>query len=140
MGYQTKLIDKSKVAFSTILQPTDSYTYGNHLANTRAKLVPRGGVDEPRGLIPLWFDIHGTLQIEWWEVVLAAILGLLSIRPGVDSRELAHMLSWTLTSDEVDLILNYSRASGLAKQTLSGKGWETKEWWWMAFGDGITWS
>ena len=140
VGYQTKLIDKNKIAFSTVLQPTAAYILGDPILSDRNITVPRGDGDQPNGRIPLWIDINGSLQTERWETVLAAVLGLLSIRPGVDARELAHVLDWALTPWEIDLVLDWSKDLGLARQTRSGKGWDTLEWWWMALGNSIAWS
>ena len=139
VGYQTKLIGKSEVAFSTILQSTDAYRLGDPIFDARYTTVPCGEIREPRSQVPLWFDINGSLQTERWETVLAAVLGLLSIRPGVNARELAHVFSGALTPWEADLVLQWSKNSGLARQTQSGEGWDTTEWWWMALGNDIEW-
>ncbi|RMD45019.1 hypothetical protein DV735_g30, partial [Chaetothyriales sp. CBS 134920] len=103
-GYQTRLIDRSKAIFTAMLSPTKAYIYGHPMQNSRLERVPRGDMDQPGGPIPLWIDIHGNVMAEWWETAVAAVLGLLNVRPGLSAEACGRMLNWTLTSHDIGLV------------------------------------
>ncbi|RMZ87925.1 hypothetical protein DV736_g4852, partial [Chaetothyriales sp. CBS 134916] len=140
VGYQTRLIDRSKVIFTTMLSPTKTYRYGDPVQSSRLEHVPRGNMDQPGGPIPLWVDIHGNVLAEWWETAVAAVLGLLNLRPGLSAEACERMLNWTLTSNDIDLILQWSKHSAVARQAPGRKGWEATAWWWLALGNGVNWT
>ena len=139
VGYQGRNIDKSKVNFSTVLQPTALYQYGKATSVSTEVSLPRGGIDDPRGLIPLWIDLTGNLLVDWWELALAAILGLLSVRSGLTTDEVVRILNSALSTPEVEWILEWAQQAGFAKRTESLRGWTTADWWWMALANDTEW-
>ncbi|KAK5939058.1 hypothetical protein PMZ80_008361 [Knufia obscura] len=143
-GYKTKSMDKNILSFSTILQPTSTYLGADPVSTTRGSVpIPRGGIDQPDdlGLIPAWFDINLDFQPYIWELLVGAVIGIISVRPGVSSIEIIRTLSWTLSQYDLDLVLQFLRDCTLIQKTYNG--WETTEWWWLALGsgysDGVQW-
>lgn len=133
-GYKTRSMDRDVMGFSTVLEPTRAYVYGDPVIKSHA--VPRGGLDQGdfMGLIPMWFDINGVFLPQIWEMVLGAVTGIVSCRPGVSTVEIVRMLNWVMSKHDLELVLDYlTTCDTICK---SGTGWETTDWWWLAVGCG----
>ncbi|GFN12655.1 putative TFIIIC transcription initiation factor complex subunits Tfc3 [Aspergillus tubingensis] len=136
-GYLTRQIDKDKLRFSMEVRPAKSYVYGNPIQETMRSLVaPRPqGVDAATQLpakIPLWYDIHGSFVRVLWDMALAAVVGCVATRPGINASVIAGMLKPTMGEWEVQLLLDWLEGVGVATQE---SGWVVREWWWMVLGD-----
>jgi hypothetical protein len=133
--YQTRHLEKDKLSFTVILEVvTGEYVYGNPL-ETQVAPVPAIAEYENTA-IPVWVDIHGNFQEELWELVICAMIGLISTRPGIDAKELMKTLSPSLTLWETETVLLWMERSGLIQVSgeSKGQGWETTEWWWLICG------
>ncbi|GAT29119.1 TFIIIC transcription initiation factor complex subunits Tfc3 [Aspergillus luchuensis] len=136
-GYLTRQIDKDKLRFSMEVRPAKSYVYGNPIQEKMRSLVaPRPqGVDAATQLpakIPLWYDIHGSFVRVLWDMALAAVVGCVATRPGINASVIAGMLKPTMGEWEVQLLLEWLEGVGVATQE---SGWVVREWWWMVLGD-----
>ncbi|KAM0096387.1 hypothetical protein ACP6JD_000148 [Aspergillus fumigatus] len=145
-GYLTRQIDKDKLRFVVQVQPVEaSYIYGNPIgakvANTPPPCPPRaaisGGEFVPEK-IPLWFDIHGNFVRVLWEFAVAAVVGIVAVRPGVSAKGVASMVQPSMGAWEVLLLLKWMADVGvLRRETEDGEpveettGWQVQEWWWM---------
>lgn len=135
--YKTKSMDKNLLSFTTILEPTAEYVYNDpFLSERRIVPVPRSGIDQEDGLglIPPWFDINHEFRPEIWEMVLGAVVGLVSVRPGVSSTEVMRSLGWVLLLRDVEMIMQFLLDCQFVERTCTG--WETTEWWWLAISNG----
>ena len=134
-GYKTRSMDKNVLSFSTILQPTSTYVEGDPLSPARSSVpVPRGSTDQPDGLglIPAWFDINHKFQQYIWEMIVGAVIGIISGRPGILNGEIVRSLGWVLSPYDLDLVLQFLLDCTLIQKTYDG--WETTDWWWLALG------
>ncbi|GKZ28345.1 RNA polymerase III transcription initiation factor complex subunit [Aspergillus brasiliensis] len=136
-GYLTRQIDKDKLRFSMEVRPAKSYVYGNPIQEKVTSLVaPRPqGIDAATQLpakIPLWYDIHGMFVRVLWDMALAAVVGCVATRPGIDASAIAGMLKPTMGEWEVQLLLEWLEGVGVATRN---SGWVVREWWWMVLGD-----
>ena len=134
-GYKTRSMDKNVLSFSIVLQATSTYVQGDPLSAIRSSVpVPRGGIDQADGLglIPAWFDINHDFQQYIWEMIVGAVVGIISVRPGILDVEIIRTLGWVLSRYDLDLILHYLLACTLIQKTY--EGWETTDWWWLALG------
>lgn len=133
--YQTRHLEKDKLSFTVILEAVKGkYVYGNPL-ETQTAPVPAIAECENTA-IPVWVDIHGNFQDELWELVICAVIGLVSTRPGIAAKELVKTLSPSLTLWETETVLLWMERSGLTQVSgeSKGQGWETTEWWWLICG------
>lgn len=137
-GYKTRSMDKNILAFSMELHPTPLYQFGDTTLQQRlATPIPCGNVMHDQngtGPIPPWFDINLTFHPALWEMYLAAIIGLISLRPGVSSTEVMRVLGSVLTLRDVEMVIAWLMEVGYVRKTCTG--WETTEWWWCAIGAG----
>jgi hypothetical protein len=133
--YQTRHLEKDKLSFTVILEAVKGkYVYGNPI---EMQVAPVPAIAEYENTpIPVWVDIHGNFQDELWELVICAVIGLVSTRPGIDAKELVKTLSPSLTLWETETVLLWMERSGLVQVSGQGKGqgWETTEWWWLICG------
>jgi hypothetical protein len=133
--YQTRHLEKDKLSFTVILEAVKGkYVYGNPL---EMQVAPVPAIAEYENTaIPVWVDIHGNFQEELWELVICAVIGLVSTRPGIDAKELVKTLSPSLTLWETETVLLWMERSGLIQVSgeRKGQGWETTEWWWLICG------
>lgn len=133
--YQTRHLEKDKLSFTVILEAVKGkYVYGNPIEMQVAPVPAIAGCENTP--IPVWVDIHGNFQDELWELVICAVIGLVSTRPGIDAKELVKTLSPSLTLWETETVLLWMERSGLVQVSGQGKGqgWETTEWWWLICG------
>ncbi|PLB51171.1 hypothetical protein P170DRAFT_509203 [Aspergillus steynii IBT 23096] len=135
-GYLTRLIDKQKLRFSIEVRPVKGkYIFGDPIqeikSNTPAPQMPVTDIDSPAAMfqkIPLWYDIHGKFVAKLWELALAAVVGCVAIRPGINASGIASMMKPSLGPWEIELILSWACQVGVMQ---GGDGWSTQEWWWM---------
>lgn len=160
--YQTRNMKKESLYFTVLMdQIPERYVFGNPLQQKELQApLPHPGVMK-NDFIPLWRDIHGGFQPDFWNLALASVLGILASRPGASDREVSKMMSPTLAEWEVHCILAWCVDIGAAKRTGTGTGadagtddapeakddrdqlssnppisswtggWEVTEWWWM---------
>ena len=134
-GYETRKLDKSRLWFSVLIEATDTYVSGNPIKEMTLPLpMPEDG-DEKANL-PIWVDINGALQRKIWELVVGAVVGLVSTRPGIRADEVQKTLTPALTLWEVETVLKWLQGRGCIAVSGGGMGmgWETKEWWWLVLG------
>lgn len=141
-GYQTRLIDKTILRFGVMIGPDGPNEYLFGIPGKERRLpIPRGDMDEyfdqgrRTGKVPMWFDVLGNFQHEVWGMVVAAIIGLISIRCGIDKVEIRRTLNWCISGWEIELLLQWLHGSGYVEKTESGNGWTTREWWWLVLAD-----
>ncbi|GFF47768.1 hypothetical protein IFM58399_08130 [Aspergillus lentulus] len=145
-GYLTRQIDKDKLRFVVQVQPVEaSYTYGNPIqekvANTPPPCPPRAAISEGEFVpekIPLWFDIHGNFVRVLWEFAVAAVVGIVAVRPGISAKGVASMVQPSMGAWEVLLLFKWMADVGvLCRENEDGElveettGWQVQEWWWM---------
>lgn len=147
-GYVTRQVEKEKLRFSVEIHPVPGkYTYGNpvgdKLANLPPPSPPRTVVVSPTlslpEKIPIWVDIHGQFNKLLWDQVLAAIAGCVAIRPGISASTITNMIQPTMGLWEVQLLLEWMKKAGVAKNENNevgeqNPGWRVEEWWWMVLG------
>lgn len=136
-GYITRQMDKARVRFDIEVRPSPAYIYGNPVQDKAngiaAPLPPKS--DDPKlpPKLPLWFDIHGYLIPQLWEMAIATILGCISMRQGLSPETISSMIKPAMGAWEIELLLNWLREVGVVeRQSLDGKdGWRLRQWWWM---------
>lgn len=136
-GYKTRSMDRDVLSFSTFLQPTSTYVYGDPTQTVRtATVVPRGNMDQENGLghIPAWFNINSEFQPQIWALVVGAVVGLIALRPGVSAVEIMRNLGWALQRQDLDMVLQFLLDCTVIESVR--EGWETTIWWWLALGSG----
>ncbi|KAL1982046.1 hypothetical protein VTN96DRAFT_1816 [Rasamsonia emersonii] len=147
-GYETRVIAKDKFRFTVHVRPVrGTYVYGNPIREQACSVPPpRGEMDvaEPLttlpGKVPVWFDVNGNLVKSMWDQVVAAVVGIVAIRPGIGAAAIASMVKPTMGAWEVELVLEWLGRVGVARRLPqpqrvhhhpSTAGWVVKEWWWL---------
>ena len=131
-SYESRHMDKSRLNFQLEIEPKQAYVHGNPLFPLPEP--PNQHLDEPMAKIPLWFDIHGAFVPLMWNMLLAAVMAVLAVRPGVGAEEIAKNLKPGVEAWEVDLVLTWLADAGAASRV--GSGYLTREWWWLVFDEG----
>ncbi len=126
-GYQTRKMDKRRLNFTCEIRPTDTYLLDNPLLPLPPPPCQHQGT--PMSKIPLWYDINDKLVPEVWDLVLAAIMAVLSMRPGIGAKELEKSMRPALEVWELDLVLDWMVFAKAAKKV--GRGFMVDEWWWL---------
>ncbi|KAF7133864.1 hypothetical protein CNMCM5793_005276 [Aspergillus hiratsukae] len=147
-GYLTRQIDKDKLRFVVEAHPVPEYVYGNpfreKIANTPPPCPPRAAVTEGGFVpekIPLWVDIHGNFVKVLWEFAVAAVVGIVAVRPGISARGVASMVQPSMGAWEVLLLLRWMADVGVLQRENEYEaveettGWQVQEWWWMVLHD-----
>lgn len=152
-GYLTRQIDKDKLRFGieALPAPESEYVYGNPLsekiANSPPPCPPRAAaaITEGKGgfvpeKIPLWVDIHGNFVRVLWEFAVAAVVGIVAVRPGISARGVASMVQPSMGAWEVLLLLRWMADVGVLQRgngevVEETTGWQVQEWWWMVLHD-----
>ena len=136
--YMTRFMDKSNLTFAITLTPTPSYQPGNPLLPLALPPPSRHPADKdlelPRS--PVWYDINGDLSL-LWDLALAPVLGVLSVRPGVTKTELERSLKEGLEIWELECMMKWLVDVGAAAWVGDEKDMEgvvLKEWWWSVVG------
>lgn len=136
--YQTRSIRKESLYFTVLIeQVPESYVFGNPLLEKDVPILELGAKD--RDLIPVWRDINGDFQQDFWDLAVAAVLGILATRPGAALREVSKMMNPALEMWEVECLLAWCLELGAVKKTGEEEndeggwtgGWEVREWWWL---------
>ena len=128
-GYETRRMDKRRLNFSLELRPLPTYIYGNPLQPLPAP--PSQHLQESMAKIPLWYDIQGSLVPVMWEMVLAAVVAVLAMRPGIGASELEIVMKPALEAWELQLVLEWLVHAKAARPI--GHGFSVEdEWWWLA--------
>ena len=133
--YQTRRIDRERLNFTVLVEAVEGkYVYGNPTEMQVAPVPAIGNYEKTA--IPVWVDIHGNFQDELWELVICAVIGLISTRPGIDAEELTKTLSPSVKLWEIEVVLQWMERCGLVEVSGGGMGhgWDTTEWWWMICG------
>ncbi|KAL1965751.1 hypothetical protein VTN77DRAFT_5251 [Rasamsonia byssochlamydoides] len=152
-GYETRVIAKDKFRFTVHVRPVrGAYVYGNPVWDKVCSVPPpRGEMDLPTplapvpppsttlpGKVPLWFDVNGNLVKAMWDQAVAAVVGIVAIRPCIDAAAIASMVKPSMGTWEVELVLEWLARVGVAtrlpeqqQQHQSQHGWVVKEWWWL---------
>jgi hypothetical protein len=151
VGYQTRQIDQADLGFDVEIVPTGTYQYGlpgsvsavQELSESGDIQPPIEGSSETHW--PVWRDmLRRGLDRNLWDKVLAAIVGVVHLRPGAPSTEIKSLLGGFLTDWEVDLVLGWALKCGFVRRTVAGNGedatarrqdgWHTEMfWWWCCF-------
>ena len=105
------------------------------MANERSRSPPVT-MSDADGIIPAWCDITGTVKQHVWEIMLAAVIGIVSIKPGASPTEISRTMSSVLTEGDIELILEWAKEAGFVTKSPSNKGGETRVWWWLCLGRG----
>ena len=131
-GYETRKMDKERLKFTCEIKPKDDYIPGNPLLPLPPP--PSQNLGIPMSRIPLWYDIHDKPVFAVWDMVLAATMAILSMRPGIDAKEIEKSMKPALEVWELELVLEWMVAAKAAKKTK--EGYATEEWWWMCIDHG----
>ncbi|MCJ1465758.1 RNA polymerase III transcription initiation factor complex subunit [Pseudocyphellaria aurata] len=131
-GYQTRRMDKSLLNFEVELRIRPTYITGNPLSPLPP--LPCAHLQDPMAKIPLWYDIHGNPVHVMWELALAAVLTILSKRPGVAAETVLMSVKPSLDLWELELMLEWMVQAKAVKK--AGTGYGLDEWWWMCLGEG----
>lgn len=135
VGYQSKQFEPKDLGFDVVIERAEEYIYGDFAEATRSD-APRSDRD---GRWPLWIDVNGEVLTDMWEKVLAAVIGIASMRPGVAAVEIKEMLDGVLTQWEVVMTLHWAETQDFVRRTAGGDGWETSRDWWMCLGRDTDW-
>ncbi|OOQ84906.1 putative TFIIIC transcription initiation factor complex subunits Tfc3 [Penicillium brasilianum] len=136
-GYLTRQMDKDLLRFDVEVRPTASYTHGNPIqarANTvPAPLPPPSNDPNLPPKLPLWFDIHGFLIPQLWEMSIASVLGCVCMRQGLSPERISGMIKPAMGAWEIELLLNWLKEIGIVDRQSCGEknGWMVRDWWWM---------
>ncbi|KAL6721554.1 hypothetical protein ACLMJK_000658 [Lecanora helva] len=137
-SYEIRLMDKSRLNFEMELHPTDTYVYDNPLPLPLPDPPCSSQGDDPplstMQKIPLWFDIHNSFVPVMWDMVLAAVLAVLCVRPGINAQEISKCTRPAAEAWELDLMLGWLVQAGAAKRW--GGGFLLEEWFWLCFSGG----
>ena len=131
-GYETRKMDKERLKFTCEIRPKETYTAGNPLLALPPPPSRHLGI--PMSRIPLWYDIHDKPVLTVWTTVLAAAMAILSMRPGINAKEMEKSMRPAMEVWELELVLDWMVLAKAAKKTI--RGYTTEEWWWMCMDHG----
>lgn len=132
VGYKMKGLDRKLLDFSVEIGPVEgAYVFGNPMPDARKLPLPRGTADEVRGAIPPWINIHGTINVELWEMFLVSTLGFVALMPGISAQNISRAFGLRVDRLEVEIIMQWAVQAGFAELDEFTKGYQTLEWWWM---------
>lgn len=131
-GYETRKMDKSRLNFTCEIRLRDAYIAGNPLLPLPPPPSQHLGI--PLAKIPLWYDIHDTLIPAVWDLVLAATMAVVALRPGIGAEEMAKSMRPSLETWELEMVLEWMVLATAAKRV--GKGFTVEEWWWLCMETG----
>jgi hypothetical protein len=165
VGYETRKLGKSSFWYGVVLSPTETYAYGREKVVDIPIPIPTG--DPARAdMTPVWTsplsthlivtdldalntpDENSIVVRETWETILASVLGIISLRPGVHAEEISKSLGEAVGPWEVELMLEWAGKSGFVEtngfklgsgmrskpgqtEMVRSRGWRTKESWWL---------
>ena len=135
VGYQSKDLGRGQLRFGVVISKSEDYVFGDVFGKRLSVDLPAGNKNNPLET-PVWVEVHGKVALEIWEMVLGSVVGLISSRPGVSPHEISKSLGDAVGAWEVQLMLTWAEQAGFVQKSRSGRGWETKEWWWLCLGTG----
>ncbi len=130
-GYESRHMDKRKLNFNMEIRPLPAYVEGNPLSPLPPP--PCQHLHNANSKIPLWYDIHDQLVPVMWDMALAAVLALLSVRPGITASVIEQGLRPAMDEWEIGWVLEWLVSAKAASRV--GSGYKVDEWWWMPLGD-----
>ncbi|KAJ5488695.1 hypothetical protein N7539_003585 [Penicillium diatomitis] len=142
-GYLTRQMDKNRLRFAVEVHPTDSYVWGNPIQDQVAKIpapMPPASKDaKSPPKLPLWFDIHGFLIPQLWEMAIASVLGCVVMRQGLSAERISSMIKPAMGAWEIELLLNWLKDVGVMDRRSRNKknGWMVRPWWWLVLTEGV---
>lgn len=132
-SYRTRFMDKSRLHFEMDVVATDDYIFGNPLLSSPLPPAPRPDDHDGRPPIPVWYDIHGNFVPVMWKKVLMAVMSVVSMRTGINLKELRRCLKPSVEEWELKLVMKWlveiKAVRGLSECEI--EGWAVGEWWWM---------
>ena len=134
-GYKIRQMDKSLLSFVVEVRVAPSYISGNPL--WPLPRPPFHHLKHKMAKIPLWYDIHGNFVPVMWEMVLAATMAVLSMRPGVGVTQIEAAMRPAVEQWELTYVLEWGVEAGAVRRTGEGK-YATDEWWWLCLGSDET--
>ena len=137
-GYETRQMDKTKLFCNAVVSPTSTYVVGNPLLPLPP--IPSFHLDESDGRrrrIPLWFDIHGNLLRHLWSRAVAAVMCIITTRPGIGFDDVSSFVLPMVERWELEWVLEWMvQANSVEEYVSSGcKRYRTREWWWTILDD-----
>lgn len=144
-NYKSMHMDREKLFFGLEIVPTAEYIFGNPLATSATANPSSGAVElavplppmvrsyDGRPCIPLWFDIHGNVNWEWWNKLLRVVLDSVAFRPGTSTQMLVNKFKGLVPHKDMERCVQWCLDAGVLKRM--GEDTEaltTGEWWWMA--------
>jgi hypothetical protein len=137
LGDNMKDLDAEDLGFDVVVQAQHNYVIGD-LAESSRRDAPKHGV---AGHVPVWVSLNGELFVETWEQIAAAVVGIVSISPGVVVQKIVEMLDGVITEWEASTVLQWAFDSGFVERTGTGiaSGWTPRPMWWLCIGTGVDW-
>ncbi|EPS32819.1 hypothetical protein PDE_07779 [Penicillium oxalicum 114-2] len=136
-GYLTRQMDKNRLRFAIEIRSTESYVYGNPVED-RARSIPAPNPPRTNDAnlppkLPLWFDIHGHLIPQLWEMAVASVLGCVVMRQGLSAERISTMIKPAMSAWEIELLLNWLKEVGVMERQSRSEhdGWMVRPWWWL---------
>ena len=130
VGYKTEKIGRLGVGFEVVVEKMDGYVYGVGGREGVEAEVPLGG----NGRAPVWMAVDGDVMREEWEMILASVVGTISLRPGSSAKEISEGLGNAIGEWEAEVVLTWAQRNGFLRKTSSGGGYDTEDWWWTCVG------
>ena len=132
VGYKVEKIGRLGVGFEVAIEMAEGYVYGVGNDMMVGGEVPIG----EEGRMPVWVGADGNVMKEVWEMILASVLGTISLRPGSGVEEISDGLGNAVGEWEVEMVLTWAQNNGFLRKTRRGKGFDTEDWWWTCVGKG----
>ena len=152
--YKTMQMDREHIYFDLHIVPTDEYVFGNPLAVEEVedgrKAVPKLApldLSNPNVMIPIWYDIHGQMITDLWTRVVASVMQIVAIRPGVGVTGIEEYFKGNLWLWELKMLIkelvhlgaimpvSSGRSDWASYEDMEDDSWTLGEWWWMILAD-----
>jgi hypothetical protein len=148
-NYETKNTNINDLKFPLFFEKTANYTSDHGLQSAPIPTSPTVIFPgEPSIRLPIWIDIHGNRLDDVWDMVVRSTLYILVYRSGFTSAMIEAAHESKLWTWEIDLILTWMEAAGVAEHCGAadedeemldavtgawGGGWRATAWWYCAF-------
>jgi len=134
-GYQTKILDKTRLRFGMRIEPTETYIFDKDMQVIKTMYDGNHNPPNHDRAIPVWIDLNGELMREWWQKSIAAVLATMALRPGVKISEVGRIMGVGMEEWEVRLVVEWCIGVGALEVVKQGlEGWNVSEWWWLIAG------
>ncbi|MCJ1354581.1 MAG: hypothetical protein MMC33_004570 [Icmadophila ericetorum] len=152
--YQTRFIDWDVLVFTVSMTTSPTYIYGNPLLPlpTPPMCHPLDAHNPEMARSPVWYNVNYQLEPVMWKLVIAAVLSIITMRPGLSPREMCKALAEKLEVWEVEMVYAWFIEAGVARYVGGGekgrvgetrgeldgdlqRGITLGEWWWLCFGE-----